>query len=68
MTEAAPAENRVFEDAEALARNAAEWLCARALASGVDRALCGSTSPRLNLVDVIGISNINSAGATAIQK
>jgi 6-phosphogluconolactonase len=50
MTETAPAENRVFEDAEALARNAAEWLCARALASDRRFAICcsgGSTPKRL---------------------
>ena len=32
MTKTAAAEARVFEDAEALARNAAEWLCGLALA------------------------------------
>ena len=50
MTEAAPAENRVFEDGEALARNTAEWLCARALASDRHFAICcsgGSTPKRL---------------------
>jgi 6-phosphogluconolactonase len=50
MTEAAPAENRVFEDAEVLARGAAAWLCARALASDRPFAICcsgGSTPKRL---------------------
>jgi 6-phosphogluconolactonase len=48
--EAAPAENRVFENAEALARNAAEWLCGLALASDRRFAICcsgGSTPKRL---------------------
>jgi len=50
MTETLPAENRVFEDPEALARNTAEWLCARALASDRRFAICcsgGSTPKRL---------------------
>jgi 6-phosphogluconolactonase len=50
MTETAPAENRVFADAEALARNVAEWLCALALASDRRFAICcsgGSTPKRL---------------------
>jgi 6-phosphogluconolactonase len=48
MTEAAPAENRVFEDAEGLARKAAEWLCALALASDRHFAICcsGGSTPR----------------------
>jgi 6-phosphogluconolactonase len=50
MTESASAENRIFEDAEALARGAAEWLCTRALASDRRFAICcsgGSTPKRL---------------------
>jgi 6-phosphogluconolactonase len=50
MTKTASAEVRVFEDAEALARNAAEWLCALALASDGRFAICcsgGSTPKRL---------------------
>jgi 6-phosphogluconolactonase len=50
MTEAAPAEIRVFEDAETLARDAAEWLCGLALASDRRFAICcsgGSTPKRL---------------------
>jgi 6-phosphogluconolactonase len=46
----ASAENRVFEDAEALARNVAGWLCALALASDRKFAICcsgGSTPKRL---------------------
>jgi 6-phosphogluconolactonase len=48
MMDAALSENRVFENAEALARNSAEWLCSLALAS--DRAfavnLSGGSTPR----------------------
>jgi 6-phosphogluconolactonase len=48
MMDAVLSENRVFEDAEALARNAAEWLCGLAQAS--DRAfavsLSGGSTPR----------------------
>jgi 6-phosphogluconolactonase len=50
MTKTASAEARVFADAEALARNAAEWLCALALASDRRFAICcsgGSTPQRL---------------------
>lgn len=50
MTKTASAEVRVFEDAEALARNAAEWLCALALAGDRHFAICcsgGSTPKRL---------------------
>jgi 6-phosphogluconolactonase len=50
MTEVAAAGDRTFEDAEALARNVAEWLCARALASHGKFAVCcsgGSTPKRL---------------------
>jgi 6-phosphogluconolactonase len=50
MTEAAPAGNRVFDDAESLALHVAEWLCARALASVRAFAICcsgGSTPKRL---------------------
>jgi 6-phosphogluconolactonase len=50
MTKIAAAEVRVFEDAEALARNAAEWLGALALASDRRFAICcsgGSTPKRL---------------------
>jgi 6-phosphogluconolactonase len=48
MTEAAPTESRTFESAEALAQNAAEWLCALALASERDFAVClsGGSTPR----------------------
>jgi 6-phosphogluconolactonase len=48
MTEAAPAENRAFDDAEALARHGAEWLCARALARDGKFAVCcsGGSTPR----------------------
>jgi 6-phosphogluconolactonase len=48
MTTAAPFENRIFEDAETLAHDGAEWLCALARAS--DRAfsvcLSGGSTPR----------------------
>ena len=46
MTELA--ENRIFEDAEVLARSAADWLCARALASDRRFAICcsGGSTPR----------------------
>ncbi len=48
MTDAALSENHVFENAEALARNVAEWLCRLAQAS--DRAfavsLSGGSTPR----------------------
>jgi len=50
MTSTASAENRTFEDAEALAQAVAEWLCALALASARDFAIClsgGSTPQRL---------------------
>jgi 6-phosphogluconolactonase len=50
MTKTAAAEVRIFEDAEALARNAAEWLCGLALASDRRFAICssgGSTPKRL---------------------
>jgi 6-phosphogluconolactonase len=50
MTGAAPAENRAFEDAEALAHQVAEWVCERALASKGKLAICcsgGSTPKRL---------------------
>jgi 6-phosphogluconolactonase len=50
MTESASAQNRIFEDAEALARGAAEWLFAQALASDRRFAICcsgGSTPKRL---------------------
>jgi 6-phosphogluconolactonase len=50
MTKVTSAESRDFEDAEALARAAAEWLCALALASDRRFALCcsgGSTPKRL---------------------
>jgi len=50
MTKTASAEVRVFEDAEALASNAAEWLCGLARASNRRFAICcsgGSTPKRL---------------------
>src|SRR3984957_3005079 len=50
MMETAAGETRIFEDAEALARNAAEWLCALALAADRQFAICcsgGSTPKRL---------------------
>src|ERR1700681_425973 len=50
MTTTESAELRVFENAEALARDAAEWLCALALASDRRFAICcsgGSTPKRL---------------------
>ncbi len=50
MMEAAAGEARIFEDAEALARNAAEWLCGLALAGDRQFAICcsgGSTPKRL---------------------
>jgi 6-phosphogluconolactonase len=50
MIKTAAAGVRVFEDSEALARNAAYWLCALALASGRQFAICcsgGSTPKRL---------------------
>ena len=49
MTDRAAAENRTFEDTEALALNAAEWLCALAQASDRKFAVClsGGSTPRL---------------------
>jgi 6-phosphogluconolactonase len=50
MTEVGPAGISVFEDAEALARHVAEWLCTRASASVGRFAICcsgGSTPKRL---------------------
>jgi len=50
MTDVASAEHRTFEDAEMLARDVAEWLCALARASDDDFAIClsgGSTPQRL---------------------
>jgi 6-phosphogluconolactonase len=50
MTETAAGETRIFEDAEALARSAAEWLCALALAADRQFSICcsgGSTPKRL---------------------
>lgn len=50
MMDAPPADNRVFEDAEMLARHVAEWICTRALASDRKFAICcsgGSTPKRL---------------------
>jgi 6-phosphogluconolactonase len=50
MTEVAPSDKRVFRDSDALAHNVAEWLCALALASDRDFAICcsgGSTPKRL---------------------
>jgi 6-phosphogluconolactonase len=50
MMETAAGEARIFEDAEALARGAAEWLCGLALASDRQFAICcsgGSTPKRL---------------------
>jgi 6-phosphogluconolactonase len=50
MTETAPADSRIFADPEALARNVAEWLVARVLASDGRFAICcsgGSTPKRL---------------------
>jgi 6-phosphogluconolactonase len=48
MTDAAPAENRIFENAEALAHDGAKWLCALARASGRTFAVClsGGSTPR----------------------
>jgi 6-phosphogluconolactonase len=48
MTGAAPADNRTFETAEALAHDVAEWLCVLALASDRDFAIClsGGSTPR----------------------
>jgi 6-phosphogluconolactonase len=48
--ETAAGETRIFENAEALARNAAEWLCGLALAGDRQFAICcsgGSTPKRL---------------------
>jgi 6-phosphogluconolactonase len=48
MRETAAGEARIFEDAEALARSAAEWLCSLALASDREFAICcsGGSTPR----------------------
>jgi 6-phosphogluconolactonase len=48
MTIAASAENRIFEDAETLAHNVAEWLCALACASDRVFSVClsGGSTPR----------------------
>jgi 6-phosphogluconolactonase len=50
MTGVASAESRIFENAEELAQDVAQWLCARAEASHRDFAVClsgGSTPQRL---------------------
>jgi len=46
--QAAPVENRIFADGEALARYVAEWLCGLALASDGRFAICcsGGSTPR----------------------
>jgi 6-phosphogluconolactonase len=48
ITDSAPAEKRIFENAEALAHDVAEWLCALALANDRDFAVClsGGSTPR----------------------
>jgi 6-phosphogluconolactonase len=48
VTAPAPAEKHTFENAEALAHNVAEWLCALALASDREFAVClsGGSTPR----------------------
>src|SRR5665213_2513008 len=48
MTEATATEHRVFEDAEALAHQVAEWLCGLARASDRTFAVClsGGSTPR----------------------
>src|ERR1700681_731909 len=48
MTVAATTENRIFESAEALAQNVAEWLCALAQANARDFSVClsGGSTPR----------------------
>lgn len=48
MTIVTPAENRIFEDAETLAHNVAEWLCALAIASDRVFSVClsGGSTPR----------------------
>lgn len=48
MTATTAPDSRIFEDAEALARNVAEWLVARALASDRRFAICcsGGSTPR----------------------
>jgi 6-phosphogluconolactonase len=48
VTNSAPTEKRTFENAEALAHDMAEWLCALALASDAKFALClsGGSTPR----------------------
>ena len=55
MAETASAENRVFADAESLARDVAEWLCALALASERRFAICcsGGSTPK-RLYEVLG--------------
>ena len=61
MTEIASAENRMFESAEALAHNVAEWLCGLAQAS--DRAfavsLSGGSTPR-RLYELLAAPDIAS--------
>jgi 6-phosphogluconolactonase len=49
MMPSATTGNRIFEDAEALARDVAEWLCALARASSRNFAVClsGGSTPRL---------------------
>src|SRR5262245_21092847 len=50
MTDVVPSEEHVFKDAETLAHHVAEWLCALALASDRNFAICcsgGSTPKRL---------------------
>jgi 6-phosphogluconolactonase len=55
MMETAAGEARIFQDAEALARNAAEWLCGLALASDRQFAICcsGGSTPK-RLYEVLG--------------
>jgi 6-phosphogluconolactonase len=61
MTETASADSRIFEDAEALARNVAEWLVELALASNRRFAICcsGGSTPK-RLYEVLAESNVAS--------
>ena len=69
MTEVASVGDRTFEDAEALARNTAEWLCARARERRqVRRLLLGWLHPQAAVCDSGGarVGGAFSLGAGAL--
>ena len=61
MTDAVPTDHRIFENTEALAHSAAEWLCSLAEASGRTFAVClsGGSTPR-RLYECLAASEIAS--------